>query len=171
MIDIETLSTEPNGVVLSIGACKFTPDGEIVSEFYQNITPVGQKELGLHVCKETIEWWKQFPEAAATLKDDQVDAKTAWNRFFDWYGNQSLETWARGASFDFVILRQFVKAIYGQHAVLPWRYWDERCQRTIEAFHPMPDENREGNHHNALDDAITQAKHVIDFYSKFGRID
>lgn len=172
MIDLETLSDRSNAVVLSIGACKFTPEGEIVDKFYQNVEPKGQTELGLHVSKDTIAWWKkQDPAALQALNEDRISLEEAWVRFRKWYGTDSLETWSRGASFDIVVLRNVMHAVQGDGAKLPWNFWHERCQRTIEAFYPMPDEDREGTHHNALDDAVTQAKHVAKFYANFGPVD
>lgn len=172
MIDLETMSDQPNTGIVSIGACKFTPDGEIVDTFYQNVEPSGQRELGLDICPNTIEWWKQQdPAALKALSENRVDIREAWVRFCDWYGDYSMETWSRGASFDLVVLKNLVLKLYGRGSKTPWKYWDERCQRTIEAFCPMPDEDREGTHHNALDDAITQAKHVAKFYANFGPVD
>ncbi len=43
MIDIETLSTEPNAVVLSIGACAFTDKG-IVSSTHIHLNMLEQAE-------------------------------------------------------------------------------------------------------------------------------
>ncbi|NDD98181.1 MAG: 3'-5' exoribonuclease, partial [Actinobacteria bacterium] len=56
MIDIETLSTQYNAAILSIGAVKWE-ESEIVDTFYINVDPKSCKELGLHVEHKTVEWW------------------------------------------------------------------------------------------------------------------
>lgn len=173
MIDIETMSHRSNAVVLSIGAVKFSIDDGIIDEFSINVKPQGQKELGLHVSPETLEWWKkQSPEAIAALKEGAVDLRTALETFVNWYGTKSLETWAKSCAFDLVILENAIRAIYGDSSRPPWKFWDMRCFRTVDAFYSYGEKLEfEGVAHRAIDDARNQALHLIDFYGKFGLID
>ena len=43
----------------------------------------------------------------------------------------------------------------------PWKFWNDRCYRTIKSMHPEVPMPRTGTHHNALDDAKTQALHLM----------
>lgn len=68
------------------------------------------------------------------------------------------EVWGNGASFDNVILR----GAYARNSTpAPWAWWNDRCYRTIKALHREVPMERLGTHHNALDDAISQALHLI----------
>lgn len=43
----------------------------------------------------------------------------------------------------------------------PWRYTNDRCYRTIKSLYPHIPMERTGTHHNAADDAASQAAHLI----------
>ncbi|NJN05272.1 MAG: 3'-5' exoribonuclease [Rhodobacteraceae bacterium] len=51
MIDLETLSTQPDARLLSIGAVSYT-DSTILDDVY---LPV--QDVGGHVCPDTVAWW------------------------------------------------------------------------------------------------------------------
>lgn len=158
MIDLETYSTRPNAAIASIGAVKWE-DGEIVDTFYCTIDPASCKAAGLHFEKTTLEWWqKQSKEARAALLKDNLSLEDALTKFETWYGNKSLPTWGNGAGFDNVILDCAYKAL---HKKRPWLPWEDRCYRTMKNIVNVPIDKREGTYHNALDDAITQTKHLI----------
>lgn len=78
--------------------------------------------------------------------------------FSDW-APKDMRPYGNGASFDLSILKAAYDAV-GLKA--PWKFWDERCYRTIKNDYSQiePDE-RAGTHHNALDDAKFQALHAI----------
>ena len=63
-----------------------------------------------------------------------------------------------GAGFDNVIIENAYKAVGMKR---PWTPWDDRCYRTIKDMVHITEDEREGSHHNALDDAIHQANHLI----------
>lgn len=165
MHDIETMSTAKNAAIVSIGAVKF--DGtNIVSTFYANIDPLSCKQFGLHFDPDTIEWWKrQKPEAYEALKHNRVSLPDALNSYSEWYGTKSMWTFGNGAEFDNVIIENAYKVI-GMTA--PWKYWDSMCYRTIvNLFNAkISKEVREGVHHNALDDATSQANNLMRIFNK-----
>jgi exodeoxyribonuclease VIII len=78
--------------------------------------------------------------------------------FSDWYGKKSLPTWGNGASFDNVIMDNAYRAV---NMTRPWLPWEDRCYRTMKNLVNIPIDKREGVYHNALDDALTQAKHLM----------
>jgi len=159
MIDLETMSTESNAAICSIGAVKFSFDGGILDQFYCTVDVLDCKKYGLHVSKDTVYWWSQQPKHVfEELRKNNVSLKDALNNFSEWYGNISLPTWGCGAGFDNVILDNAFKAV---GMIRPWKYWDDRCYRTIKELIKIPEEDRTQNYHNALEDALHQTKHLL----------
>ena len=67
------------------------------------------------------------------------------------------DIWCCGASFDFPILK------YAYHVIgmkEPWEFSNEMCLRTLKKLNKGARIERAGTHHNALDDAVHQAKLV-----------
>lgn len=160
MIDLETLSTRPTAAIVSIGACKFS-DTKIVSEFYVNVSAKSSKENGLHVSKETVDWWlKQSDSARNALLINPQPLDVALKMFLEWYGSKSLKTWSNGADFDLPIM---ANALLQCSMEVPWKYWDGMCVRTIQTLTNSKVPRQEGTHHNALDDAVNQAKYIMRF--------
>ena len=158
MIDIETMSKEKNAAIASIGAVHFTEDG-IVDTFYQTVDLQSCKELGLHVDPETVRWWlSQSPEALAALRKDTVPLSEALDKFDAWFPDPKACVWGNGVAFDNVIVASAYKALDRE---IPWKWWNDRCYRTIKAVIDIPEDKREGVHHNALDDAMHQTKHLL----------
>lgn len=158
MVDLETMSQKSNAAIASIGAVKIQ-DGLIIDKFYCTVDIKSCKEIGLNIQKETVEWWsKQNPEALAELRKNNISIQDALSDFREWYGKKSLWTWSNGAGFDNVILENAYRAI-GEDT--PWKFYDSRCYRTVKAIINLPEDERQGTHHNALDDAVHQARHLI----------
>lgn len=158
MIDIETMSKEKNAAIASIGAVYFTEDG-IVDTFYQTIDLQSCKDLGLHVDPDTVRWWlTQSKEALAALRVNTVPIFEALTKFSEWFPDKNACVWGNGVAFDNVIVASAYKAA-GLN--LPWKWWNDRCYRTIKAVIEIPEDAREGVHHNALDDAMHQTKHLL----------
>jgi exodeoxyribonuclease VIII len=159
MIDLETMSTRSNAAICSIGAVKFTIESGIIGTFYCTIEAQSCKNYGLHFSKETIEWWmRQNKEALKALTTNCIPLEDALTKFKEWYGEKSLFTWGNGAGFDNVVLENAFIAINKQR---PWRYWDDRCYRTLKNIIVLPEDERQGTHHNALDDAVHQTNHLL----------
>lgn len=159
MIDLETMSTRPNAAVLSLGAVKFEVGAGITDKFYATIDAKDCKSLGLHFSKDTIKWWsEQNPTALAMLSKHTKPLGIVLNDFTAWYGNQSLPTWGCGSDFDNVIL---TSAYYALGRAQPWKFWHNRCYRTVKELIKIPEAPREGTYHNALDDAIHQTNHLL----------
>ena len=161
MIDLETLGTRPGSVILSIGAVVFDlKTGKLEAEFYKNIDRASCEKVGLTTDNATVEWWeKQSPEAKAALEPDQVKLLDALAAFTDWFARVGGEcVWGHGATFDLVLLAEAYRA---ERVPPPWKFWNERCCRTVLALgNRTPDKTRFGLHHNALDDAKSQAMAV-----------
>lgn len=155
MHDIETLSQKKNAVILSIGAVKFNAT-EIIDTFYVNIDPRSAKDAGLHIDPSTVEWWKkQDPKVHAALKENRQEFHAAMQMYRNWYGEKSVPTWGNGSDFDNVILEN---AFFAADMTPPWKYFHNRCYRTMTNMFNIKLPKHGGDLHNAMDDAIAQTK-------------
>lgn len=172
MLDLETLDTRPSAVVLSIGAVAFSRVG-IFGSFYAVLDRDPQKFIyERSESRETLEWWKeQPPEARAVFSEKTVPPLYALGQFSQWmsaYDGAGL--WGNGAAFDNVILRSLYDSV-GVEA--PWSFTRDRCYRTVRAqrkcngFVDLPSE---GVAHNALDDAMYQAKNLLAMQAAAGTL-
>ena len=159
MVDLETMSTRSNAAICSIGAVKFEGD-KILDTFYCTVDIKSCKEAGMHIAKDTVEWWsKQNKEAFRELTKNNISLQEALDKFEIWFGPKSLPLWGNGAVFDNTILGN---AYFIMGRKPPWMPWDDRCYRTVKAlFNWIPADERQGTYHNALDDAMHQTKHLI----------
>ena len=162
MLDLETLDTRTTGVILAIGAVAFTKTG-ITSEFYCTVDAQTAIDLGLTVSGSTFKWWMaQSGAARKALFEDNVTIQSALYEFSDWVEEntvgENVKVWGNGSDFDNAMLAH---AYNKQGLDVPWKFWNNRCYRT--ACQMLNDYNRkqQGVHHNALDDARSQANHMI----------
>src|SRR5689334_2386965 len=105
MIDLETLGTGPEALIVSIGAVKFDPaDDEAKWDcFHVAIEPSSAQRAGLKIDASTVMWWLAEERASARsamLDMRLVDVASALEGFAMWYGVDSLPTWGNGAAFD-----------------------------------------------------------------------
>jgi 3' exoribonuclease, RNase T-like len=158
--DLETLGTTPGSAILSIGACEFdTNTGQIGRTFYRTINLGTSMQAGFTADASTIMWWfQQSDEARTAVRMNTYPVREALQHFADWLPKDA-RMWARGPSFDSALL---AKAYNKLNMPQPWFYANDRCHRTITARNPsIEPPPEEGVHHNALDDAIYQAKWLI----------
>jgi len=179
MLDLETLGTNPGCIILSIGAVMFDETtGKLGHEFYMEINQNSCSAAGLVDDPATLKWWNSQPEAAKkilanTAGDKGAPLSYALACFTDWLVHNQLEAedvelgpdfelnteiWACGSDFDTPILTAAYHALGGK---VPWKFWNNRCYRTMKSIFPLHKLTRVGTHHNALDDAKSQAHHVI----------
>ncbi|MEN3158250.1 3'-5' exonuclease [Alkalimonas sp. NCh-2] len=176
MIDIETLGTGKNAVIISLGAVFFCPEtGNLGAGFYQTITRGSCELYGLEADEDTVRWWsEQSAEARAVLTcPDAGDLDDTLREFAGWLWESTEEgsdihVWGNGPSFDNAIL---ANAYNRCNVKLPWKFRHERCVRTIVALgrellgiDPKKTIERKGTHHHALADAEHQALYVSAVY-------
>lgn len=171
MVDLETLGTHPYAPILSIGACAFTMDESPIDDlFYQAVDLESCIDLGMRPSGPTIMWWmQQADEARIRAFNDPAAVKLpiALDAFTDWLNSRPLSVWGNSARFDCGLLEAAYKVCNKE---LPWSWWKEGCYRTIKNLpgaKRIPLE-RFGTHHNALDDAISQAVHLRKLYRALG---
>lgn len=163
MLDIETYGTTPDSVIRSIGCVAFSPQG-IVDEFYRVLS---EDQSGRVIQKETYNWWKSQPEEAQAAfrvenKETLQEALLLLSEFISGasrgYSNTVSGVWGCGSDFDNVI----VAHAYRQLGIdMPWKFWENRCYRTMKSLAPKLKIQRQGVFHNALDDAKSQALHLL----------
>lgn len=161
MGDLETLGVRPGSIIRSLGAVVFDPKtGDLGAEFYANITVLSCEKAGMTVDQSTLDWWEQQSDAAKeALLIEQRPLIEVLADFTEWWrANQCEFIWGHGASFDPVLLESAYTAV---GAPPPWKFWNVRCCRTVLALgNRTIGKDRSGTHHNALDDAKSQAKAV-----------
>lgn len=165
MHDIETLALNSHiPVLLSLGAAKFNGT-EIVEEFHVRIDTKDCQRFGLEIEAETVEWWmddERQPSRAQMNLMGKVDLYAALDGYAMWINetptDQRGSAWSNGSNFDNAKL----KAIYAKIGLeWPFSYKQEECYRTMRNRFTDVEFVRSGVHHGALDDAVSQAAHLI----------
>ncbi|EOK6276976.1 3'-5' exoribonuclease [Escherichia coli] len=171
-VDLETMGTNPDAPINSIGGKFFDPaTGEMGPEFSKTIDA---KTGGGTVDISSIEWWLvQSSEARSAILVNQIPLDDALLQFREFISEHSdekfVQVWGNGATFDNAILRRSYER---QGIPCPWRYHNDRDVRTIVelgktiGFDARTTIPFEGVPHNALDDARHQAKQVSAIWQK-----
>ena len=150
MIDIETLATGPDAMIMTIAAQVFDPlsTGWPDRHFYARVSPESQPNRKMD--DNTIAWWAhQVPEAQREVFEEQfrrplIDCLDELGKLI-WQSNR---IWANGPTFDMNILEHAYKE---SGMALPWKFWSVRDARTVYALWPDMPEVKSASHH-ALDD-------------------
>jgi len=169
MIDIETLATTPDSVILTLGALKFDPKSNAEGDsIYHRLDVDSQLKIGRRVDDGTLEWWSKQAlevkeEALGTTNRQSLDEVFASiSKFMVGVDN----IWAQGPAFDIVILEDILRQL---ERPCPWHFWQIRDSRTLFKLvneDPRP-KNFEGAH-NALTDCYYQAKAVQKVFRQLG---
>lgn len=169
MIDIETLGTRPDCVILTVGAIKFDPASQIEPHtgFYHRLDVDEQLASGRTVDQDTLDWWNTQP---VSVRDEALgeEDRTNISQFIKELNKQLVgvkSIWAQGPTFDFVILENLYRQVC---APIPWHYWQIRDSRTLFQVAGDPRVAGRNQAHNALADCYYQAKGVQSIYQKFG---
>lgn len=164
MVDLETLGTVPGCTILSIGAVFFDKDQGLGEEFYRVISRVDCALIGLEEDPSTINWWdRQSAEARTVLIEAALDGQSSMGQVLTDFTayikrDTKVKVWGNGADFDNAILAVAYRAVNQRQG---WTAYNGRCYRTVKNLLPGPELVRSGTYHNALDDAKTQALHLI----------
>lgn len=164
MIDLETLSTDPNAAIIQIGACYFEPfTGQIGNTFEVCLIP----DPEAHVSYSTIAWWfKQAEQARSNVMNNPIEAREAILKYTE-FAKQAKCVWSKGY-FDFMILQSNFNRL---RIEFPHKYWDCRDMRSVTELCRMMMDLKNGksgksNTHTALDDCKNQVSILSDFLSR-----
>lgn len=160
MLDLETMGNGSRAAIIAIGAVAFDHTG-VKDCFYATVDLESSMRVGMECDASTIMWWMQQSEQARgafknATNETIEQALTAFSEFCQ--RNDVAGMWGNGAAFDNAILSSAYRLCRMQQ---PWKFWNDKCYRTIKAFYPGVQLVRKGTHHNALDDARSQAEHLV----------
>lgn len=160
MLDLETFGTAPGCVIPAIGAVQFDPEtGMGGPRFYAEIDIEDAARHGLGFEAMTVKWWLAQSDAArgAVTGNRRRMPLVAALHSFAAFLPPDARIWGNGADFDPPILAE----AYRRAGIdIPWKPYAARCYRTLKNLRRDIPMERTGTHHNALDDAISQARHA-----------
>jgi hypothetical protein len=181
MIDLETFSTRQDAAIATIGAVFFDiQSGQIGDRFYRGVVMAEQYGYG-DINAEDVKFWLRQQKAAQDeiirMTDPVKGAHLLIDvlRDFSTFLHQSpyqdeIKIWGNGAGFDPVVLESAYRRC---KSYAPWNFRMVRDVRTMVdlgrdllGIYPKVDMPFEGMPHNALDDAIHQAKYVSAIYQQ-----
>lgn len=164
MIDFETLGTSVDSAIISMGAVRFNLDSNEIddSAFYASISVDSNLEAGRTISESTLIWWMgQSKEAQKVFTEPKMTLEIALGEFFEWFGeaDDNIRVWSNGADFDIPMMAHAMKHFGWE---LPWKFWNHKCFRTFKGLPCAKLAKKPDNAlaHNALNDAIAQAKYA-----------
>lgn len=170
-IDIETLGRTPNSVILSIGAVEVNfVLGQVGKGMHVNMDPEEVEFYGMTREPETVRWWNNQSAVARARTFDpgtRVPLKQALQQLTDFiYGycgkGRTYEIYVNGPHFDIAMLCNAYLAV---GLAVPWPFWCVRDYRTLREWFPeVPAPAKNMGAHDALNDALYQAHHLIAIY-------
>ncbi len=123
MVDIETLSTNSGGSLVSIGACYF--GSGIGATFYR---AVRWDREDMPINPGTLRWWLQQDNCTSELiGEPRYPMDLVLDQFSDFISNHK-RIWAKGPDFDLNMLQSHYQATGKK---LPWHFRDARDVRTM----------------------------------------
>ena len=171
MIDIESLDTTPDCVILTIGAVRFDPKGTGVVERLE-LRPTVEDQTEIYnrsINEDTLRWWsEQSPEALEEALGDngRMPLKECMEILYKFCWNRDA-VWSNGASFDVVVMEHAFRQTSNKPNPIPWPFWTIRDTRTIYDITGV--KLKDGGHstsHKAVEDAERQAIVVQKAYMK-----
>lgn len=162
MIDLEMMGISPNAAIVSIGAVEFDMTTNTLGRsFYRVVDLKTAVAEGGVIDADTVLWWlHQSNQARSDICDEGIHIRDALNQFSKWLAvsGENVKVWGNGAAFDNVILAQ---AYRRAGLPVPWSFRNDRCYRTMKAMYPNVPIEHIGTYHNALHDAVSQARHLM----------
>jgi exodeoxyribonuclease VIII len=165
MLDLETMGTGTNAAIIAIGAVEFNIKNKTIGDKFYSIVDLNSSiHHGGIIDASSVLWWmKQSDESRMELLKESYHILYVLREFSDFLEKiapiHNICVWGNGSDFDNVIL----SSAYRNNGIInPWHFWNNRCYRTIKSFYPDIKINRIGVHHNALNDAESQAIHLME---------
>jgi len=165
MIDLETLGTRADSVILSIGAVRFSLEGELDDAgFYSSISIDSNHEAApRHISESTINFWmQQSNEARVVFTEPKTTLYSALVDLIDWIqpAQNDVRVWGNGSDFD---ISMMAHAFSTNDLDIPWNFWNIGCFRTLKNLpkaRAVPKPEAPLVAHHALHDALSQVKHL-----------
>lgn len=164
MLDLETLGTSHDALIVQIGACVFDRmTGEIGETFKKTMSaPLASKEK-FSVDYDTVKWWMNQSDAArASVMNGDTYLPEALIELKSFLWGDDTLVWSH-ATFDMPILQH----AFGVFGIKELPYRNMRDLRTLVDLAKYTTRlERGGVHHDALDDAKFQAAYAADAFRK-----
>lgn len=166
------MGTGSNAAIVSVGAVEFSDVG-LGREFYTRVDLKSSVAAGCTIDPSTVMWWLQQSEPARMeLVQDGQSLYMALTEFTTWMhtvtnGKRDALLWGNGSDFDNVILASAYKQL---NMSPPWKFYNNRCFRTLKSLGRAEPPQRAGTHHNALDDAKFQAEWAIGIFKCLNQV-
>ena len=187
MVDLETLSTDSNAVILTIGAIPFSGAGELImgDDFYfyecvdlKSYNKYKNNEFSFNW--DTLIWWlkqEKEPREEAFLIGPRHAISDVLQDFVNWIGivckelnDNRINIWSHGKDFDVVVLENGFKVC---NIECPWKFWDTRDTRTLYALAGVDMRNISVpagfKAHNAVGDCFKQIEGVRQAFNNINR--
>lgn len=172
MVDLECLNSDTSAAIISIGMVYFDLGKMVLGpELYLELSQEAIQEqlnLGRTWSLSTNIWWMQQCDEArkvwsnSEFKKSNSEACHLIAEYFKEYSaehGRNIRVWGNGSTYDNVCLQSYLKTFKKR---IPWNYKGDLCYRTIKTiFGNRAALERIGTHHNGLDDAKTQAVHLM----------
>lgn len=168
MIDIESLDTSPNCVILTIGAVRFDPKGMGVVEKLE-LRPLIEEQTEKYnrvINEDTLRWWSgQSEEALDEAMGDwgRISFRECMETLYKFCWNRRA-IWSNGAGFDIVAMESAWRNLDSR---IPWPYYTVRDTRTLYEIAGVNLKDKKygtKTTHKAVEDAEHQAIVVQDAY-------
>lgn len=173
MLDIETLATDPDAVIVSIAAVKFDP----FDDYRQKGVTVGDlpgfnilidldSQADRKINEQTVQWWsRQDPVVQESIFGESHPRYTlteGLEKLHKFVWNSGGRVWAQGAQFDISILEHAYRSV---NRAYPWQYWSVRDSRTLLDLVPV---NLPSATHDAMEDCYRQIVGVQQALAQLG---
>ena len=166
MVDLETMGTTLDAPIVGIGCVELDlARGTTDRTFFRAIN-LGDavNNHGAKVDRATVSWWlSQSKPAQAAIVTNCYSVRQALIDTAEFMRECApigdLKVWGNGPSFDCAMLSHLYKHLGME---VPWKFWNERCVRTIKGLFPMVEAPEfVGEKHMATDDCQQAIAHIM----------
>jgi hypothetical protein len=167
MCDLECLDSCGTATIISIGLVQFDLNAyELGKELYLELSLSALKQqlaMGFSMSLDTMQWWMMQSDDARNVwrnKDTLMSNGEALYTLSEYFIDiEKPVLWGNGSTYDNVVLRHYLHKFNKR---VPFHYSRDFCYRTMKnMFGHLAKFERVGAHHNALDDAKSQALHLM----------
>lgn len=169
MIDIETLGTRHSSVFLSVAAVPFDLKQRSYNKnlsFVRTVELQSALDAGLTIDASTLQWWlEQKPEVMKLMFKNTKPLPLVLDDLSCFiYDQELIYPWGNSASFDLGIL---ANAYQKCGIPVPWKFYNERCYRTLVQTFASNVPKKPENAHDPLADCHYQIGRLLSLPIKY----
>jgi len=163
MFDIETMGNGPKAAIISIAAVYFDETG-LGKSFYHKVSLGSSVAAGLQMDADTVLWWLKQSDESRNEFQTKGDHLQMVLKKLEEFVEPDCKIWGNGAGFDNVILENAFRICF---MTIPWKFYNNRCFRTLKNLYPNIYIPKNEAKHNALEDAKWQANYASTVFQLF----